>query len=200
MTDYGETAPPTEEEKQLILRRTPTTVVERWDEDSLARKKQRARLEDELNRKESERYSREYAAATKLQENLEEAKFQRIAQGRNLLIKKQGQVIFRRPEPCPYCEKPVRYVDARTEEETKIHGVLYNPFVNTSGYGADLSQSYEDQQNADSLNYEIKHSCDLNNYEPNAAQILDKKIQALRDELKAFKEHVSYKYLTRPMM
>jgi len=166
-----------DEERRLLLRNSISSVIVHRDEDSLERKKARASHQLELERQESERYSRQYEEVMKAKQRLEDAKWENASGGRFRDIKKHGQVLFTNPQPCSYCDIPVVY---------PLSG--WNQFRNTAGYN-DLSIAYENEQNPDTLNFEKRHSCDLGNTMA-VPIILNRKIEALRDELKELKESI----------
>jgi hypothetical protein len=167
---------------------------EKVDDGTLELRRQRAKQLEELERLDGIRFAKEVKAEEERKKRIDLDKFQRLTNGRHKLIKKDGQVIFK-DSNCPYCDKQVKYVDAITEEEAKATGRrLYNPNVGSKSGYTDLEISYESEHQDDSNNYDIRHTCRT------ADPILDRKIEALRVELKAYKQLVKETYRTWPSM
>jgi hypothetical protein len=159
---------------------SPETIISRQEkykrdlaEEQAALKKQHVLFKEEEERK----------------ARIERDKWSAYTQNRDRLLKdKRHSIIFTKVQECEYCSAPVHKVDVKIGTDGR--NLLYNPNI----HGIDLSQSFDDGiQDPDTNNYTQVHSCQID-------PIVDKKLQALKQELADFKTEISSKYQKRPTL
>jgi hypothetical protein len=175
-----------------LLKSTPV-IKNVVDPESAERRRLRLEREDDLLRKDRERYYREAAAVTQQQERLKEEAFTNKVGGRNKLLRNSDSVIFK-SGLCNYCSEKVQYPDlGMTLDENMMQNPLYNPHAERLHYHE--GEAYDDGiiANPANGNYTQKHLC------VPTPDILQKQIIGLKKSLDEFKVFVENRYRTWPM-
>jgi hypothetical protein len=113
--DYGQTPPLDENDKALAIRQAATMYRETVDPDTLDRRRAQTKLDDEINRKQGEKYAAEQEAALELKQRIDKQKMD------GFLIQK-GWIRLPKPNEryyeinrCPFgCDDSVCFLSERS--------------------------------------------------------------------------------------
>lgn len=159
------------EDEEIIrsnLHRVPTTFRETISEDTLELRRNKAKIEQELEIKDSQRYAREVKEAQEKEKRLAEMKLSAITNGRHKLLKNRNQTLFEDAE-CQFCDAEIK----KPLKGWNGFSSVMNGFVE----GSKWDSSYVDE----SLNHSHKHVCPIN------IDVLSKQIIDLQKQLNDYK-------------
>jgi hypothetical protein len=172
MTDYGQTAEVTEEERKLILRNAASGVRNVPDYDSIQRRKDRFAAEDAVYLKQRQEYQDKVQSALELKEKQEQIRFENVTQGRHKNLGDK-QVLFTQEQDCPYsCGETVKYVlDGWNGNKNIMH--LNDPSI-----------PYDPLYVDENKNHSKRHQCHASDMEK-MMTIMDEKVAELNKKIKA---------------